>query len=175
MCTEHVFLICMAPRTRGAMHSHHPDSPLLRAPPPGATAAAAAGSTPCLQGQPIGTPEAAADNAAAVCMSSPCLAPRYLDTHLNLLMVGAASLGKASFAANFAAGLGDAQLRRGADGGGSSADDFRRDPQALCTLLSPIDIPQASRRLHISIQVGSGLTARIEAIVGRVGSKCHKF
>ena len=89
---------------------------------------------------------------------------RPITTHINLMVAGASHTGKTSFIRAFSEGLGAAcgtagdQTPAGPSFAVTGADDpltaFQLDPNAWVTKLKPIQVPEASRELVYTLQVG---------------------
>jgi septin family protein len=68
---------------------------------------------------------------------------------------GESGLGKTTFIQNLTSSFRVVNGARVQDGSCTTLSQFQADPDSLRTVLEPMDIPESSRRLMISIQVCS--------------------
>jgi hypothetical protein len=66
---------------------------------------------------------------------------------------GESGLGKTTFIQNLTSSFRVVNGARVQDGSCTTLSQFQADPESLRTVLEPMDIPESSRRLMISIQV----------------------
>ena len=84
----------------------------------------------------------------------PRLPSRLMDTYVNFMVLGESGLGKTTFIKNLSSNYQvlDPNVH---DGSSTSLKQFHSDPYSLRTLLAPMEVPESSRRLILSIQVGN--------------------
>jgi septin family protein len=75
-----------------------------------------------------------------------------MDTHVNFMVLGESGLGKTTFIRNLTRNY-NVSGDFGKDGGATSLSEFQFNPLALRTELEPMEIPESSRRLIMTIQV----------------------
>lgn len=75
---------------------------------------------------------------------------------------GESGLGKTTFIQNLTSSFRVVNGGRVQDGSCTTLSQFQADPDSLRTVLEPMDIPESSRRLMISIQVGDACENYLE-------------
>ncbi|KAF6251736.1 hypothetical protein COO60DRAFT_592665 [Scenedesmus sp. NREL 46B-D3] len=91
------------------------------------------------------------DDALAAWQPKPRVQSRWLDTHVNYMVLGESGLGKTTFINNAISSYEVANPARNQDGS-TSLSQFQADPHSLRTVLEPMMVPECSRRVIISIQ-----------------------
>lgn len=76
---------------------------------------------------------------------------RLNDNYVNFMVMGDSGLGKTTFIHNLTDSY-SVKAAAAADGSTTSLATFQTSPESLRTLLEPMDIPEAGRRLHVTIQ-----------------------
>jgi septin family protein len=72
---------------------------------------------------------------------------------LRPLLAGESGLGKTTFINNLTSSFKVSNSNPVQDGSATTLSQFQADPDGLRTVLAPMDIPESSRRLMISVQV----------------------
>jgi hypothetical protein len=98
------------------------------------------------------------DDAKAAWQPRPRMPSRLADTYVNFMVIGESGLGKTTFIKNLTQSY-EVEGKQAHDGSSTSLNDFQADPYCLRTVLQPMDIPESSRRLMVSIQVRHVLLA----------------
>ncbi|KAF8067209.1 glpF [Scenedesmus sp. PABB004] len=92
------------------------------------------------------------EDAAAAWQSRPRMPSRLMDTYVNYMVLGESGLGKTTFIHNLTSSFKVLNGGRVADGSSTTLSQFAADPDSLKTVLEPMEIPESSRRLMITIQ-----------------------
>ncbi|KAF6246111.1 Septin-domain-containing protein [Scenedesmus sp. NREL 46B-D3] len=92
------------------------------------------------------------DDAAAAWQSRPRMPSRLMDTYVNFMVLGESGLGKTTFIQNLTSSFRIVNGGGVQDGSCTTLSQFQADPDSLRTVLEPMEIPESSRRLMISIQ-----------------------
>ncbi|WIA23940.1 hypothetical protein OEZ85_013580 [Tetradesmus obliquus] len=103
---------------------------------------------------PVETPSLArlrADDARAAWQARPSIPVRLLDNYINFMVMGESGLGKTTFINNLVSSY---RTTRGQphDGSTTSLSAFQADPDSLKTVLEPMEVSEAGRRLHVTVQ-----------------------
>ncbi|KAF6251737.1 Septin-domain-containing protein [Scenedesmus sp. NREL 46B-D3] len=75
-----------------------------------------------------------------------------MDTYVNFMVLGESGLGKTTFIQNLTSSFKIVNGGGVQDGSCTTLSQFQADPDSLRTVLEPMEIPESSRRLMISIQ-----------------------
>ncbi|KAF6263399.1 Septin-domain-containing protein [Scenedesmus sp. NREL 46B-D3] len=130
-----------------------------------AAAAAAAAAVPSLEAtskktsrkaapqplpEPTSTSRMHAEDARAAWQTRPRVPVRLLDSYVNFMVVGESGLGKTTFINNLVSSY--VTTGKTHDGSSTSLADFQSDPDRLKTVLEPMEVREAGRRLHVTVQ-----------------------
>uniref|UniRef100_A0A383VIX7 Septin-type G domain-containing protein n=2 Tax=Tetradesmus obliquus TaxID=3088 RepID=A0A383VIX7_TETOB len=91
-----------------------------------------------------------AEDARAAWQTRPRVPVRLLDSYVNFMVVGESGLGKTTFINNLVSSY--TTTGKTHDGSSTSLADFQSDPDRLKTVLEPMEVREAGRRLHVTVQ-----------------------
>eukprot|EP00878_Enallax_costatus_P014348 GHUV01015008.1.p1 GENE.GHUV01015008.1~~GHUV01015008.1.p1 ORF type:complete len:461 (+),score=142.02 GHUV01015008.1:140-1522(+) len=91
------------------------------------------------------------DDARAAWQARPSIPVRLLDNYVNFMVMGESGLGKTTFIRNLVSSY-KTQKAQPSDGSSTSLAQFQSDPESLKTIVEPMEVREAGRRLHVTIQ-----------------------
>lgn len=91
------------------------------------------------------------DDARAAWQARPSIPVRLLDNYVNFMVMGESGLGKTTFIHNLVNSY-KTQKAQPSDGSSTSLAQFQSDPDSLKTILDPMEVREAGRRLHVTVQ-----------------------